>query len=458
MTTPVIDLTKSQSDSNNLNNHNNNNSSTTTTSKHHISNPSTSHRLDKQGSRLYNLENLNITHKVSQAVDEIVTDAKSLELDYSNSRSSRLGGARKRDERDVTYQELLLGLHLHRHHLYLLQQAKSVELDYSNQRLADQEEARASGAPADIPGAQELSLTDYQMQDDSIPEEQNNWASALVSISKTPAENSLLAKTGDMTTFMKWYFRQVNKTKLTQAEFDGQAYEVVKAFYPDVIHLQFQMEECHKMLTDQIDWTNPEGDQVRVDVNQPLPLGGPPDMILRRIEKMSDYTCRFLVSLESKHTQDTDLNLILLQDHLDHLPGSDKRMLSTADATGYEFKHDYTIIESPRAIVFPVNNNERKIMRFNKIYKFSDGTLTRILEALDYRVKEFKVKRLNPDFFRERNDIVIPIKRGIVRTEMELVLEHTQQGTSNEISVSTEGVEELKRNVKIKGEKKAALL
>ncbi|GJV69766.1 hypothetical protein Tco_1485275 [Tanacetum coccineum] len=117
-----------------------------------------------------------------------------------------------------------------------------------------------------------------------------------------------------------------------------------------------------------------------------------------------------------------DMNLLLLQGHLDHLPGSDKRMLSTAvklwtrnlvirqrvedfqlsiesnqtqlnltkpgwDATGYEFKHDYTIIESPRAVVLPVNNNERKIMRFNKIYKFSDGTLTRILEALDYRVK-----------------------------------------------------------------------
>nr|GEW07219.1 hypothetical protein [Tanacetum cinerariifolium] len=78
-----------------------------------------------------------------------------------------------------------------------------------------------------------------------------------------------------------------------------------------------------------------------------------------------------------------DLNLLLLQGHLDYLPG-------------YEFKHDYTIIESPRAVVFSVNNTKRKIMRFNKIYKFSDGTLTRILEALAYRVKEFKIKRLNP--------------------------------------------------------------
>ncbi|GKC87893.1 hypothetical protein Tco_1148542 [Tanacetum coccineum] len=79
-----------------------------------------------------------------------------------------------------------------------------------------------------------------------------------------------------MTTFMNWYCRQVNKTELTQADFEGQAYEVVKAFYPDVIHLQFQMEECHKMLMDQVDWTNPQGDQVRIDVNRPLPLGGPP--------------------------------------------------------------------------------------------------------------------------------------------------------------------------------------
>nr|GFD00555.1 hypothetical protein [Tanacetum cinerariifolium] len=33
----------------------------------------------------------------------------------------------------------------------------------------------------------------------------------------------------------------------------------------DVIHLQFQMEEFHKMLTNQIDWANPEGDQVRIE-------------------------------------------------------------------------------------------------------------------------------------------------------------------------------------------------
>ncbi|GKF71052.1 hypothetical protein Tco_0207166, partial [Tanacetum coccineum] len=35
------------------------------------------------------------------------------------------------------------------------------------------------------------------------------------------------------------------------------------------------------------------------------------------------------------------------------------------------------------------------IMRFNEIHKFSDDTLQQIDEALDYRVKEFKVNMMN---------------------------------------------------------------
>nr|GEW03551.1 L10-interacting MYB domain-containing protein-like [Tanacetum cinerariifolium] len=66
------------------------------------------------------------------------------------------------------------------------------------------------------------------------------------------------------------------------------------------------------------------------------------------------------------------------------------------NAKGFEYKHDYIIIDSPRVVVFPVGNNKGKIMRFNEIYKFSDGTLTNIMEAPKFRVKEYKVNRLNP--------------------------------------------------------------
>ncbi|GKG17761.1 hypothetical protein Tco_0372059, partial [Tanacetum coccineum] len=35
------------------------------------------------------------------------------------------------------------------------------------------------------------------------------------------------------------------------------------------------MEECHLLLTDQVDLVNPEGHRVVLDVSKPLPLGGP---------------------------------------------------------------------------------------------------------------------------------------------------------------------------------------
>nr|GFC89253.1 hypothetical protein [Tanacetum cinerariifolium] len=43
-------------------------------------------------------------------------------------------------------------------------------------------------------------------------------------------------------------------------------------------------------------------------------------------------------------------------------------------------------------------------------------------------------------------------------TKIELTLEQSQQGVSNDVLVSIKGVEELKRNLWIKGENKAALL
>ncbi|GJX16534.1 hypothetical protein Tco_0217366 [Tanacetum coccineum] len=99
----------------------------------------------------------------------------------------------------------------------------------------------------------------------------NNWASALTSTYAPPPENSLLAQTGDMATFMDWYCKRQGITELTQKDLEGPAYEIVKVFHPNVIHLQFQMEECHKLLTDQVD------DAIlRYNVSKPLPLGGEP--------------------------------------------------------------------------------------------------------------------------------------------------------------------------------------
>ncbi|GJY48007.1 hypothetical protein Tco_0437963 [Tanacetum coccineum] len=173
-----------------------------------------------------------------------------------------------------------------------------------------------------------------------IPDAENNWANALASTYQALAEIYLLEKTGDMRTFMNWYCQKVGKTELTQADFEGQAYEFVKAFYPDVVHLQFQMEECYKMLTNQIDWAYPEGNQVRIDISRPLPLSGPPAYSHYRYDYLKEITLRradyqeyTIAKKDFKNLYPTDfedLNLLLLEGHLNHLSGSNKRMLSTA--------------------------------------------------------------------------------------------------------------------------------
>ncbi|GJZ73511.1 hypothetical protein Tco_0637657, partial [Tanacetum coccineum] len=185
---------------------------------------------------------------------------------------------------------------------------KSLELDYSNQRLAEQEEARkkrrksASGAP-DV---------------------ENNWASVLASSYEPPAENSLLAKTGDMMTFLNRYCRQINKSKLTQADLEGQTYEVVKgsmpvlsiskmkaARYPD-----FSLE---LLVPEQI-WIEDVISIIFLFIKRMLSTAvklWTRNLVIR--QRVED----FQLGIESYQTQ---LNLTK--------PGW--------DATGYEFKHDYT--------------------------------------------------------------------------------------------------------------------
>nr|GEX69043.1 retrotransposon protein, putative, unclassified [Tanacetum cinerariifolium] len=85
--------------------------------------------------------------------------------------------------------------------------------------------------------------------------------------------------------------------------------------------------------------------------------------------------------------------------------------------------------------------------RFNfLIEKLELEGSTRTILLVSVEVHRYDIKRS-----KSENKKKVP-------TEMELVLEQIQQGTSHEVSESTEGVEELKRKVKIKGEKKKSSL
>ncbi|GJZ32451.1 hypothetical protein Tco_0577887 [Tanacetum coccineum] len=65
------------------------------------------------------------------------------------------------------------------------------------------------------------------------------------------------------------------------------------------------------------------------------------------------------------------------------------------DATDFLFKEDYTIVHKPRAVIYRDRNNQKKTTRESEVHKFSDGTLTKILEKLDHMVKDYVLFKFN---------------------------------------------------------------
>nr|GEU72100.1 copia protein [Tanacetum cinerariifolium] len=101
---------------------------------------------------------------------------------------------------------------------------------------------------------EDISKPAWSIWSSDVPVLTNNWASALASNYSPPPEDSLLVQTGDITTFMNWFCKRRGITELKPQDLEGPAFEIVKVFHPDVIHLQYQMEECHKLLTDNLEY------------------------------------------------------------------------------------------------------------------------------------------------------------------------------------------------------------
>nr|GEV56798.1 hypothetical protein [Tanacetum cinerariifolium] len=281
--------------------------------------------------------------------------------------------------------------------------------------------------------------------------------------------------TGDMATFIDWFYKRRGITELKPQDLEGPTFEIIKVFHPDVIHLQYQIKECHKLLTDSVD-----NHILRNNVSKPLPLGGPPGQVTIQsdfffnkdldylrygskgnrhalsiskikaayypdvgLEKMRFYIDRHTsegersavrthmrilsvvrIKVFSMYGYDymkkivlrradlnehviaerdfkylylsdfEDLYLLNLQGHLNYLPPKDEKILTTAVN---QWTRQLVIRQRVEDFQLGIESYQTQMMmRFNEIYKFSDGTLQQIDEALDYRVKEFRINKMNP--------------------------------------------------------------
>ncbi|GKB43890.1 hypothetical protein Tco_0888832 [Tanacetum coccineum] len=268
----------------------------------------------------------------------------------------------------------------------------------------------------------------WSIPSSSLPIPNNNWASAIASSFISPPENSLLSQTGDIRVFIDWFCKKQGITKLTPEHLEvddellrynvsrllplggppGQVTIQTEFFFnKDLEYLRFG----HK------------GDRLALSITKMKAASYPnvgleqmvPDQIWAKEEYMYDISASYGIShwspepptAKDQKILSTAVNLWIrnlfirkrVEDFQLGIESYQTQLNLTKprwEATGLDFMHDYKILDSPRVVVFRDKYGMQMIMRFNKIHKFSDGTLQQIDEALDYQVKEFKVNKVNP--------------------------------------------------------------
>nr|GEV15456.1 reverse transcriptase domain-containing protein [Tanacetum cinerariifolium] len=236
--------------------------------------------------------------------------------------------------------------------------------------------------------------------------------------------------------------RDWNKTlsavdTLTPEHLAGPTYELMKGSCKSLVELKYHLEEVFKATIDQLDWVNPEGLQYPHNLLQPLPLI--PNNRGRRVipfEHFINNDLEYLrggkltnLTVEECFAFNVSLQIftrsIVIQRRVEDLQlgvESYQKKINLTKPDTYrpdlKRKEAYTAYSNPRGFIYQNKDKKNRLMRIDELQKFSDGTLTDFCTALDDRLKGIRMSE----------------NMGIVPTEMELILEHTQQGISHEVS------------------------
>ncbi|GJR13647.1 hypothetical protein Tco_0796299 [Tanacetum coccineum] len=94
--------------------------------------------------------------------------------------------------------------------------------------------------------------------------------STLEKSAKAPEDfDDVLGSTFDFSNFMK---HRLKKDRLTKADLEGPVFELFNGTCRSSIELEYHLEQCYLAFSDELDWTNPEGNRNHQDFSKPLPL------------------------------------------------------------------------------------------------------------------------------------------------------------------------------------------
>nr|GEW67054.1 hypothetical protein [Tanacetum cinerariifolium] len=252
--------------------------------------------------------------------------------------------------------------------------------------------------------------------------------------------------------FSNFIMNQLRVDTLTPKLLVGPTFELMKGSCTSLIELDYHLEKVYKATMDQLDWVNPEGRcllsqiyyicnkdegsrlreyqfygftvnrESALDVYSKRRIIAVTDlkivewhsykhldwiMVHREVDKLYKFKEGDFKRLRLQDIE--DMLLLLVQGNLSNLTVEErfafnKRLnLTKPDTYRSDLKRReaYTAYSNPRGFIYQNKDKKNRLMRIDELYKFSDGTLNDVRNALDDRLKWIRMQYLPQTIWRK---------------------------------------------------------
>ncbi|GJU38402.1 hypothetical protein Tco_1191359 [Tanacetum coccineum] len=224
---------------------------------------------------------------------------------------------------------------------------------------------------------------------------EQNWCHELNKTLKDPVEfNDLMVSTIDLLNFIKY---RLKKDKITKADLEGTVFKLLKGSCRSSIELEYHLEQHYLAFSDQLDWTNPkewkQGKEiccisnkdksckilgvVRLTIDNQFGYGYLKEIVVRR-ENLKEYSFKEGDFSKLRLNDIEDLSIVIqrrVEDVQLRVESYQKKLNITKPQTtcdGISFKESHTIFHKPKEIVYLNKSKQKRLMRADDLYKFSD--------------------------------------------------------------------------------------
>ncbi|GKB60754.1 hypothetical protein Tco_0916940 [Tanacetum coccineum] len=189
--------------------------------------------------------------------------------------------------------------------------------------------------------------------------------------------------------FSAFMMNRLKVNTLTPELLAGPTFELMKGTCKSLVELDYIFEEVYKATMDQLDWNNPEDNNILMRIT-----------VRRDDDKLYTFKEGDFKRLRLQDIE--DMLILLAQGKMTNLNVKDRAesYQKKLNITKLEYRSNlkcsdaYAAYSNPRGFIYQNKDKKNKLMRINELYKFSDGILDDVWTALNDRLKGIRMEYL----------------------------------------------------------------